>query len=171
MFGLTLSDWADLAEVISGTSIVGGLIFGVYQIKNMQEQQRDNIAITLSQTFYDKDFSDAVALLQSVPDGISLAELRKLGPEYNHAAVSLCTSFETMGLLAFKGIAPMNLVLDLAGGIVTTTNRKLSQWLIDLRIELNQPSFAEWFQWLGEQAEREKTTQVPAYVAYRDWRL
>ncbi|MEO1889900.1 MAG: hypothetical protein ABGX33_08280 [Cycloclasticus sp.] len=85
MFGLTLSDWADLAEVISATSIVEGLIFGLFQIKNMQEQQRDNVAITLSQTFYDKDFSDAVTLLKDVPDGISLVDLQKMGPEYSRA--------------------------------------------------------------------------------------
>ena len=170
MGGLSLSDWADLAEVISATSIVGGLIFGIYQIRNMQEQQRDAVAINLSQTFYNKDFSDAVALLSEVPDGISLIDLRKLGPEYMQAAVTLCTSFETMGLLAYNRIAPLNLVLDLAGGIVTTSSRKLEQWLIDLRIELNQPSFAEWFQWLGDQAKREKTSQTPAFIAYRDWR-
>lgn len=170
MFGLSLSDWADLAEAVGGASIVGGVIFGVYQIRNMQEQQRDNMAITLSQTFYDKDLSDAIALMFDVPDGISLKELRKMGPEYLQAAVSISTSFETMGLLAYKRIMPIELVLEMAGGIITTSNRKLCQWLIDLRIELNQPSFAEWFQWLGEQAEREKTKQVPAFDAHREWR-
>ena len=170
MFGLTLSDWADLAEVISATSIVGGLIFGLFQIKNMQEQQRGTIAITLSQTFYDNELSEALSLLQEVPDGISLEEIRKLGPEYSQAAVTICTSFETMGLLVFKRIAQLDLVLDLAGGIVTVMHRKLGRWLDDLRIEQNQPSWAEWFDWLGEQAEREKINSLPAQIAHRDWR-
>ncbi len=170
MYGLTLSDWADLAEIISATSIVGGLVFGLYQIKNMQEQQRDTIAINLSQAFYDQDFSDAIALLQEVPDGASLAEVSKLGAEYSHAAVTVCTSFETMGLLVYKRIAPQEFVLDLAGGIVMTMNRKLAQWLLDMRVELEQPTFAEWFQWFGELAEREKTKGTPAYIAHRDWR-
>ena len=44
------------------------------------------------------------------------AEIRALGREYEEAAITVCTSFETMGLLVYKRIAPMDLVLDLAGG-------------------------------------------------------
>jgi len=170
MFGLSLSELADLSEVISATSIVGGLVFGVFQIKNMQEQQRDTIAITLSQTFLSQDLANALTLLQDVPRGASLADIRTKGAEYEHAALTACTSFETMGLLVFKRIAPMDLVLDLAGGIVTTTHRRLNNWLIEIREELDQPSFAEWFDWLGDQAEREKSLKLPAQIAYRDWR-
>lgn len=170
MFGLSLSELADLSDVISATSIVGGLIFGVFQIKNMQEQQRDTIAITLSQTFYSQDLANALTLLQDVPKDASLADIRQKGAEYEQAALTVCTSFETMGLLVFKRIAPLDLVLDLAGGIVTTTHRRLSKWLIEIREELDQPSFAEWFDWLGDQAEREKSLKLPAQIAHRDWR-
>ena len=141
MFGFSLSELADLSDVISATSIVGGLIFGVFQIKNMQEQQRDTIAITLSQTFLSQDLANALTLLQDVPKGASLADIRHKGAEYEQAALTVCTSFETMGLLVFKRIAPLDLVLDLAGGIVTTTHRRLSKWLIEIREELDQPSF------------------------------
>ena len=108
-------------------------------------------------------------MLQEVPDGISLVEFRKLGPKYSQAAVTICTSFETMGLMVHKRVAPLDLVLDLAGGIVTTMRRKLARWLEEIRVEQNQPSFAEWFDWLGQVAEREKTRQAPAQIAYRDW--
>jgi hypothetical protein len=75
-----------------------------------------------------------------------------------------------MGLLVFKRIAPMDLVLDLAGGIVSTMNRKLQQWQVDLREELQQPSWGEWFEWLGDQALESKTASEPAQIRYKNWK-
>jgi hypothetical protein len=73
-----------------------------------------------------------------------------------------------MGLLAHKGIAPMQLVLDLAGGIVSTMSRKLARWQEDLRDEQQQPSWGEWFEWLGDQARKVKHSEEPAHIRYRD---
>jgi hypothetical protein len=64
----------------------------------------------------------------------------------------------------------MDLVLDLAGGIVTVMARKLRQWKEDLRDEQQQPSFAEWFEWLGDQARRRKSESAPAHLKNRDWK-
>ena len=133
MFGLTLEDAASYAEIFGALSIFTGLAFGLIQLKSYQAQQRDTVAINLMQTFYDQDFSNALALLHPLPDGITLKELRDLGPEYPQAAISVATSFETMGLLAYRNIASLDLVLDLAGGIVSTMNKRLKQWQQDGR--------------------------------------
>lgn len=74
-----------------------------------------------------------------------------------------------MGLLVFKRIAPMDLVLDLAGGIIATMTRKLRVLLNDLREEQDQPSWGEWFEWLGDQAEKTKQG-TPAHIQHRDWK-
>ncbi len=48
----------------------------------------------------------------------------------------------------------------------------LSRWLDDVRREQDQPSWAEWFQWLGEQLERESPCKegAPAYQRFAGWR-
>lgn len=170
MTDIPLSTWAAMAEIIGAGSIVTGLIVGLFQIRQFRIQQRDAVAINLAQTFYSHDLSRAISLIQGVPDGVSLEELRAMGPEYPQAAVTICTSFETMGLLVNAGIAPMSLVLDLAGGIVSTMSRKLARWQEDLRQEQQQPSWGEWFEWLGDQARAVKHEQEPAHVRYRDTR-
>lgn len=170
MQSIALQDLAAVAEIIGATSIVTGLLFGWIQIRYYRMQQRDAIAQSLSQTFYNRDLAHAIAILQNVPDGISLVELRELGREYEQAAVTVSTSFETMGILVFKRIAPLDLVADLAGGIVTTMSRKLTRFQEDLRAEQAQPSWGEWFSWLAEQVARVKTGQAPAHIAHRNWR-
>jgi hypothetical protein len=164
MSEVSLSTWANLAEIIGAGSIITGLIFGWFQIRHFRAQQRDAVAINLMQTFYSEDLAQAIALLQPLPDGISLEEMRAEGIEYVKAAITITTSFETMGLLAFKRIAPIDLVLDLAGGIVTTMTRKLRVWQKDMREAQCQPSWGEWFEWLGDQAETQKRQAVPAHV-------
>ena len=169
MGDIPLSTWANLAEIVGAVSIVSGLVFGWFQLRQFRIQQRNIVAINLAQTFYDQELAKAIALLQVLPDGISLLELRNKGPNYELAAVTVSTSFETMGLLAFKGIAPMDLVLDLAGGVVSVMCRKLRRVQNDLRAEQDQPSWGEWFEWLRDQALKVKTNTEPAHIRYRDW--
>lgn len=165
-----LTFWANIAEIIGAGSIITGLIVGWVQIKHLRRQQLDAVAINLAQTFYSQDLADAIVLLQELPDGISLTEVRGRGKEYQQAAVTLCTSFETMGLLVYRRIAPMDLVLDLAGGIVSVMVRKLRRWCEDTRMEQSQPSFAEWFEWLGDQGTRHKTEKGAGHIEHRNWK-
>jgi hypothetical protein len=167
---ISLSSAANIAEIVGASTIVTGVVFGWIQLRQYRIQQRDSIAQSLTQTFYSRDLAAAIALLQSVPDDISLAALRAMGREYQEAAVTVTTSFETMGILIFKGIAPLDLVVDLAGGIIATMNRKLSRVQEELRVEQEQPSWGEWFTWLGDQVERVKTKEPPAHIRHRDWR-
>lgn len=166
---MSIATLANYAEIIGSVSIVSGLAFGWFQLRHYRAQQRDAIAMNLMQTFYSHDLAQAVALLQPLPDGISLEEIRERGNEYHDAAITVTTSFETMGLLMFKGIAPPSLVMDLAGGMVATMSRKLAQWQEDMRVAQSQPSWGEWFEWLGDQARSRKTQSQPAHILYKDW--
>jgi hypothetical protein len=170
MTGLSLSTIANVAEIVGGGSIFTGMIFGFFQIRQYRAQQRDAIATNLMQTFYSRDLAQAIALLHSLPDGLSEHELRSRGPEYTEAAVTVTTSFETMGLLVFKRIAPLDLVLDLAGGIITAMSRKLARWQEDVRVSQDQPSWGEWFDWLGDRTRQAKHADEPAHLRYRDWK-
>lgn len=81
---LSLSTLAKLAEVIGASTIVTGLIFGWIQLRQYRVQQRDAVATNLMQTFYSRDLAQAIALLQTVPDGIRQVELRARGEDRHH---------------------------------------------------------------------------------------
>ncbi|HIG42611.1 MAG: hypothetical protein ABGY96_12800 [bacterium] len=130
---LSLSVIANFAEIIGACSILTGLGFGWFQIRHYRAQQRDAVAGGLAQTFYNPVLAEVISLLLTLADDISLEELRARGDNYVRAAITVTTSFETMGLLVFKRIAPFEPALDLVGGIVVTMNRKLSRVLIDIR--------------------------------------
>ena len=166
---MTLEALANLAQVIGAIAVVAGIAFGWYQVRQFRTQQRGAIAAEICHTFYSRDLASAVHLLYSLPDGISAADLRARGSEYEEAAICSTTAFETMGLLVYKRIAPFDIVVELAGGMITVTWRKIATWNATVRIEQSQPSWAEWFEWLAHQAEAEKTRVEPAYIRFRHW--
>lgn len=170
MTGLTLEQIASIAEIIGAFTIVSGLVFGWIQIRVYRTQQRDRIATNLMQTFYNPDLARAVSLLHQLPDGISGSDLRDMGKEYEQAAVIVSTSFETMGLLVYKKIAKFDLVMELAGGMILNMHRKLSAWLEYIRVEQNQPSWAEWFEWIAQMADKRKTELQPAHKRLMGWK-
>lgn len=166
---MTLSDWADLSAILGAITIFSGAVFGLYQLREFRKQRREMVASELMKTFYSPELSRAVALIRTLPDDASVEVVRDLGPGGEEAAVQLSTIFETMGVLVHERIAPYALVEQLAGGVISVMYRKLRVWLEVVRIEQQQPSWAEWFQWLAEQLSERKQRNEPAYKKYRDW--
>lgn len=170
-----MSEWsldtvAAIAEVIGGLTIVTGLVFGVVQIRAHRVQQRNAVATSLAKTFYNPDFAKAVLLLQQLPDGADNDTFCEAGPAFEEAAVIVCTSFETMGLLVYRKIAPFDLVMDLAGGMAASMFRKLEKSIVAKRIEQNQPSWAEWFEWIAKLAENYKNENTLSQSEVASWR-
>lgn len=162
MTGLSLDTLAALAEIIGAGAVVSGIIFGWIQLRHYRAQQRNSIAINLMNTFYNADLARAISRMHEIPDGASADEIRNKGQEYTEAALIVSTTFETMGLMAYKKLAPMDLVVELVGGIVVSMHRKLASWLVAVRNEQKQPSFAEWFEWLALVAQEQKDEDLSA---------
>ena len=156
----TLEVIASYAEIIGAGTIITGVIFGLYQIRLARLEQHNSVASQLMQTFLNSELARALRLLMWLPDGVSAEDLRAKGEAYEEAAIIVTTSFETMGLLVRQHIADEGLTLDLAGGIVNTMWRKLENWQLTVREELDQPTWAEWFEWLATISKEKKHTQV-----------
>ena len=166
---MTLETLADISQIAGAITIVGGTIFGLIQLSEYRKQRRDAVAAELMRAFMSPELANALALIRELPDGVSAEELRARGPETERAAVLINTTFETMGLLVFERIAPFRLVLELAGGIIVVMWHKLGPWMVQVRAEQGQPSWAEWFQWLAQQCERRKNPGEPAYTKHDSW--
>jgi len=59
--------------------------------------------------------------------------------------------FESMGLLLKRGLAPIDLLDDLLSGPVLEAWPKVRPIWVGLRAEHDQPSWAEWFEFLHDQ--------------------
>lgn len=169
---LELQTLANLAEIFGAVTVIAGLFFALTQLREFKRQRRDAIAAELMRSFYNPELARAVQLIRKLPDGVGAAELRGRGTDHEAAAILVCTTYETMGLLVFRGIAPFSMVRELTGGLAVTMWRKLGLWLDDMRTELDQPSWAEWFQWLAQRLDEARTEDPwrPAFERHADWK-
>lgn len=167
---ISLETIANVAEIIGAFTIITAVVFGSFQIREYRKRRENMVAAELMRSFLSSDFARAVSLIRTLPEGISATDLRSHGSEYEQAAILITTTFETMGLLAFRNIARFSLVQELAGGLIVVTWKKLSVWLETVREEQSQPSWAEWYQWLAQQMLDVKPDSEPAYIKYRDYR-
>jgi hypothetical protein len=167
---MNLETLSNISQIVSAVTVVGASAFALIQLSELKKQRRDAIAGELMRTFMDSDLAHALTLIMALPDDMPGDKLSSAGPEVEQAAVLISTRFETMGLLVHERIAPLDLVVELAGGIVVVTWRRLAPWMEHIRQRQSQPSWAEWYQWLAEQCKAHKGHVVPAYQRSRNWK-
>lgn len=166
---MTLQDLGNLAQAVGAITVVVGALFALVQFVEYKRQRRDAVAAEVMHTFIGPEFARALTVLRGLPDAVSAERLRQAGFEAEYSAVMVCLTFEVLGVLVYKRIAPFPLVVELSGGIVVVMWRKLGPWLIQIREEQRQPSWAEWFEWLARQCEKHKDEDRPAYIKHADW--
>lgn len=166
---MTLETFGTIAQIVEAATVLGGTVFALVQLSELKLQRRDTVAAELMRAFLDAEFANAMSIIQHEPDTALVGSLQDIKPEVMRAAVQIGTTFETMGLLVFRRIAPFDLVLELAGGIAVVMWLKLCPLVRQMREEQSQPSFAEWFQWLAEQCQKHKDEGAPAYQKHTGW--
>jgi hypothetical protein len=168
---MTISDIANLVEIIGIFAIVFGIAFGLLQLRQHRKQSRDMAILELARSFEDPEFTEAYMLITSLEPGISDAELRAKGTQYLTAAMRIGWKFETVGMLIHNRVVPMDAMADLVGGFSLKLWSILSHWAEEVREAKGQPEFFEWYQWLVERLiERGEEARAPAYQAAAAWR-
>lgn len=166
---MDLRTLVDVSQLVAATTVVGGTVFALLQLREIRRQRQEAVALDVLRTLMDSDFAEAMMRVTNLPDGMGLRQMREAGPEVEKAATLMATTFEAIGVMVHRRIAPLPLVQDLVGGIVVVLWRRLGPWIRELRVEQSNPSDSEWFQWLAEQVERRGGKDSVAYEAHRDW--
>ncbi len=165
-----LSMFASVAEILGVIIVVGGLYFAVLQMRQIRQQRRELAAIELFRFFASPRFTQAYRTILHMPDGMSAEDIRTKQAKLEEAAMLISNTMENIGVMTFQRIVPFLIVRNLLGSSVVILWRKLEDWAIDLRKELDSPDAFEWFQWLAERLkEYEPDDAEPAYQAFKSW--
>ena len=171
---IDLETLANLAEVLGALTIIGGVLYAVVQIRQHRQQLRETATLEFMRPFQTSEFARAFQVLRSLDDDVSSTELHAKKPEVEAAAMSVCSVYETIGVLVFSKILPFQVVEDLTGGAIVLCWRKLRTWIEETRLETSNERMFEWFQWLAERFLEQQLREAksrPAYQAYRSWKI
>lgn len=161
----------NIARIIGSVVVISGVVFGIIQIRQYQQQRHDIAAVQLVNSFQSPDFNKSLKKVWSLPDAASWQELQGCGNDWQEAAFQVAMTMETMGVLVYRRIVPLIILDELMGDAILVLWRKLQPWVDNLRTEQRRDSAYEWFQWLAERmAEKERRTDVGAYRKYRNWK-
>ncbi len=83
---MDLNTFANLAEVIGATVLIGSVAFAVVQLAHFRRQRADMAAVELVRSFQTPEFAHALRLILSLPDGVTAEKMRE-DPKYEDAAM------------------------------------------------------------------------------------
>ncbi len=167
-----LTTLANLAEIFGAAVVVGGLGFGVVQLHHYREQRRETAAIELLRSFHNPEFSRALRSVLDIPIGAHKKDLGECSTDQESAIMVVMLTFESIGLMVFRNIVPLDMVDELLGGVCVECWGRLNNYIRDMRIENKRDSLSEWFQWLAErlQENQARNGYTVAYEHHRHWR-
>jgi hypothetical protein len=164
---IDLGTLADLADIVSALTVLGGVVYAAIQIRQYRQQRLDAAALEVVRSMQNPELLRAFRKLRNLPDACPLAKLREFGPEFEDGLIVVGATFEALGVLVFRRHVPVQVVQQTLGGSITLLWRKCSACIREMRTEQNHETLFEWFQWLTERlAEVGEAERIPAYRAH-----
>ena len=114
----SLSLLANIAEILGLILVLGGFVFAIIQIRIYRRQRLEAAAIELLRSFHDVSFSKAFRAINKLPEDTSAFALIQEDQELEDAAAHIGTTMESIGVMVFRRIVPLAIVVDLMGGTV-----------------------------------------------------
>lgn len=166
-------DVSTIANLVNASAVTAGVIFAALQIRQYGRRRQRDAMIELVRSFQSPSFVSAFRRVLSLPDGATTTQIReKLGPNGEEIVYVVTLTWESLGVMLFRGEVTIDPMDDFFSGPILISWRKLNVFVEEDRRALDRNTVAEWFQWLAERMiEREKNAPaVPAHIAHRQWK-
>lgn len=159
-------------RVLSTAAVVSGVAFGIVQVRQYHHRRRRESMLELVHSFQTAAFAKALELLFRMPDGLSRRDVEAWVGEDTTSVLLLISTWESLGVLVYRGEIDLSLVDDFFSGPIVVTWRKLRRYVDEVRQDEQRETFAEWAQWLADRmAERESIAPpLPAHTVHRHWK-
>ena len=128
-----LNTLANLAEIFGAVFVIGGLGFGVIQLQHYRQQRRETAAIELLRSFHNPEFSRSLRAVLALPRGVRKSDLGECSADQENAIMVVVLTFESIGVMVFRGIVPLEMVDELLGGVCVESWRRLENCTDDSR--------------------------------------
>ena len=162
----------EIFQIIEAIAVVIGVGFAMVQVRQYRRDKHREAAMELLHAFQTPSFARALNIIYSMPDGLSKEEVERFAGDEFHLVYAMTTTWESIGVLVYRGEVSLQLVDDFFSGPVMVSWRKLENQIIGERNEVGRQTINEWFQWLKERLEDSESDKppVPAHIEHRDWR-
>lgn len=157
-------------QIVGQVALVVGAAVAAYQLVQLRKQRNDQAALQVLTNLQSAEFRQAYARVYALPVGASSVQVREGGPGLEDAATTVMMAFETLGVMVFNRIVPIDVVDQVIGGFLRESWRRLEAFTKWKREELAAPRWGEWYQWLFEHLSVNPRRAEGAYETFREWK-
>jgi hypothetical protein len=139
-----------LLSVVAPLAVTVGVIIALLQLRNQYRLRQIDTLMRLflyfGQEAWLRHFNRVTAWKYKTYDAY-----RKKRSEDDYLSLMVVSGFfENVGILYKRGLAPLDLIDDLASGPIVLSWQKVGPIWAGLRAEYGQPQWAEWFEALND---------------------
>ncbi|MFT3927027.1 MAG: hypothetical protein QM778_31060 [Myxococcales bacterium] len=152
-------------------TVIVAVVFGLITARHGRRLRYLTAATQLVHMTQTPEFSQGVQRVLELPAKVPAGTIMS-DPELVSAAYVVGHAFESLGVMVFYRLLPLQLVDHLIGGYARASWQRLQPY-VEARRERLGPMFGEWFQWLAERLEESPAPgkDVGAALAHRAWRV
>lgn len=161
-------DIAAIIDLITVIAVVGGIAFGIIEIRHASQNRRDFAAFDIVRAAQTQEVRQAIRRILSLPEDSDPDSIRS-DPELIDAALAVDVVCEMWGSLVYEGVVGIHMMDRMVGGWVRGTWKRLHVWVESEREITESPNIGEWWQWFYERLEEDPDPgkAIGAHIAYR----
>lgn len=164
--------WAWVFDAITMVTVLVGLTFGAFELRELRSAQESQALLQLYQTVQTPEYVEGAQLIWDLPDDLTADELFALEATPEGLLMQRVTiTFEALGLMVYRGDVSLEWVDELFRQMAIMSWEKFEAYTLQSREDAGYDGIMEWHQWLVERLRERADGEdpAPAYEAYRDW--
>ncbi|MGH6890121.1 MAG: DUF4760 domain-containing protein [Rhizomicrobium sp.] len=149
-FGGQFVDLPLALNIATTVAVVGGVIFGAWQIRVAARARATQVSLHLLEMLYSRDLMEGLSALNDLPEGLSWSELQTQLGERWYAVFTLINTLDGLGILVFRKEVAREVADDFFHHAVAIVWQKTRAGIVGRRPEPGRETSFRFLEWLAE---------------------
>jgi hypothetical protein len=143
-------DLATALNVATTTAVVGGVIFGAWQIRIATRARETQISLQLVEMLQTRDLIEGLSLLHAAPEGLGWTEIQShLGDRWSSAFAAI-NALDGLGILVFRREVSPRVADDFFHHAIAEVWKKSRMAILERRQVAGRETAFQFLEWLAK---------------------
>ena len=147
---MSFQTFQQILSVVAPIAVTTGVIIALLQLRNQYRLRQIDTVMRLFLYFGGEEYTRHFNRVTNWKYKTYKVYRKKRSDDDHVSLLVVSAFFENLGLLYKRGLAPLDLIDDLASGAILLSWQRVGPIWVGLRAEYGQPQWAEWFEALHD---------------------
>jgi len=147
-------------NIATTLAVVGGVIFGAWQIRVAAKTRATQVSLHLAEMLYSRDLMEGLSALNDLPEGLAWPELQtQLGERWT-AVFALINTLDGLGILVFRKEVAQDVADDFFHNAVAIVWQKTRAAIAGRRQQPGRETAFRFLEWLADAQARRSVVSI-----------